>query len=178
MIPEPTSLMSPCMKEKMKPIKDLSDEGRVREICARHGNKPELLIEILHEIQENLGCIPRESVKIIGESLNLSRAEVHGVISFYHDFRAEPLGKHVVKICRAESCQAMGGNVLGPRAEYDLGCRFGETTSDGRITLEAVYCLGNCALSPAVMVDDRLYGRVDAKRFDEIINGLQAEAAE
>ena len=84
----------------------------------------------------------------------------------------------MVKICRAESCQAMGGNVLGPRAEYDRGCRFGETTSDGRITLEAVYCLGNCALSPAVMVDDRLYGRVDAKRFDEIINGLQAEAAE
>jgi formate dehydrogenase subunit gamma len=166
------------MKEKPRPIKHLPDEVKVREICARHGDKPDLLIEILHEIQENLGGIPRESVGIIAESVNLSRAEVHGVVSFYHDFRSEPAGRHVVKICRAESCQAMGGNALGPRAEYSLGCRWGETTADGKITLEAVYCLGNCALSPAVMVDDRLYGRVDARRLDQIIDGLRAEAAE
>src|SRR5437763_4011962 len=170
--------MSPAMKEKLRPINDLPEEARVREICARHHNRPELLLEILHEIQESFGCIPRDSVGIVGESLNLSRAEVHGVVSFYHDFRQLPAGRHLVKICRAESCQAMGGNRLGPRAEYNLGCRFGETTADGRITLEAVYCLGNCALSPAVMVDDRLYGRVDARRFDEIIDGLRREAAE
>jgi formate dehydrogenase subunit gamma len=166
------------MKEKVRPIKDLPDETRAREICARHRNRPERLIEILHDIQENLGCIPPGIVKIIGESLNLSRAEVHGVVSFYHDFRQEPAGRHVVRICRAESCQAMGGNALGPRAEHMLGCRWGETTPDGRITLEAVYCLGNCALSPAVMVDDRLYGRVDARRFDVIVDGLRREAAE
>jgi formate dehydrogenase subunit gamma len=166
------------MKEKPRPIKHLPDEAKAREICAQYDNRPELLLEILHEIQGNLGGIPPGIVGIIGESLNLSRAEVHGVVTFYHDFRREPAGRHVVKICRAESCQAMGGNALGPRAEQNLGCRWGETTLDGRITLEAVYCLGNCALSPAVMVDDRLYGRVDAGRLDEIIDGLRAEAAE
>jgi formate dehydrogenase subunit gamma len=166
------------MKEKPRPIKDLPDEVRAREICARHGDKPEQLIEILHDIQHDLGAVPSSVVPLVAESLNLSRAEVHGVVSFYHDFRHEPAGRHVVKICRAESCQAMGGNLLGPRAEYTLGCRWGETTSDGKITLEAVYCLGNCALSPAVMVDDHLYGRVDAKRFDAIVEGLRAEAAE
>jgi formate dehydrogenase subunit gamma len=166
------------MKEKPRPIKDLPDEVRAREICARHRNKPERLIEILHDVQHDLGAVPSHLVPVVAESLNLSRAEVHGVVTFYHDFRNEPAGKHVVKICRAESCQAMGGNMLGPRAEYTLGCRWGETTSDGRITLEAVYCLGNCALSPAVMVDDHLYGRVDARRFDEIIESLRAEAVQ
>jgi formate dehydrogenase subunit gamma len=166
------------MKEKMKPIKDLSDEERVREICARYRDRPELLIEILHDIQTELASIPAQVVPVVADALNLSRAEVHGVVSFYHDFREKPAGAHVIKICRAESCQAMGGNLLGPHAEYALGCRWGETTSDGRITLEAVYCLGNCALSPAVMVDDRLYGRVNPKRLDEIVDGLRAEAAQ
>jgi formate dehydrogenase subunit gamma len=166
------------MKEKVRPIKDLPDEVRAREICARHRDKPELLLEILHDVQDDLGAIPAHLVPVIADALNLSRAEVYGVISFYHDFRQKPAGRHVIKICRAESCQAMGGTVLVPRAEYTLGCRTGETTSDGRITLEAVYCLGNCALSPAMMVDDRLYGRVDAGRFDEIVDSLRAEAAE
>jgi formate dehydrogenase subunit gamma len=165
------------MKEKIRPIKDLPEETTAKEICARHGNRPERLLEILHEIQENLGWNPPGIVKIVAQSLNLSRAEVHGVMSFYHDFRKEPAGRHLIRICRAESCQAMGGNALAPRAEQKLGCRWGETTADGRITLEAVYCLGNCALSPAIMVDNRLYGRVDAKRFDEIVEGLSAERA-
>src|SRR5262249_12272076 len=145
------------MTENPRPLKDLPDEARARAICARHGDRSELLIEILHDIQENLGCVPNALKGVVAEALNLSRAEVHGVASFYHDFREAPAGRHVVRICRAESCQAMGGNALGPRARAKLGCSWGETTPDGRATLEAVYCLGNCALSPAIMVDDRLY---------------------
>jgi formate dehydrogenase subunit gamma len=163
------------MQENLKADGDL--RGIAREICARHRNEPAQLIEILHDVQDALGAIPSHVVLAIADALNLSRAEVHGVVSFYHDFRQTPAGAHVIKICRSESCQAMGGAMLGPRAEYALGCRFGETTADGRVTLEAVYCLGNCALSPAVMIDGNVHGRVDAKRFDELLERLRPEAA-
>ena len=114
---------------------------------------------------------------LIAFELNLSRAEVHGVLSFYHDFRQAPAGRHVVKMCRAEACQAMHTETVCAHAEKRLGTKFGETNADGTYTLEAVYCLGNCALSPAMMIDGNLYGRVDAQRFDTIIASLNREAA-
>lgn len=136
--------------------------------------RPGPLLLILHRIQDTFGYIARESVPTIASMLSLSRAEVHGVISFYHDFRMEPRGRNLVKVCRAESCQAMGANALAEHACERLRVNFGETTTDGAFTLEPVYCLGNCACSPAVMVNDVLYGRVDAKRFDEIVGSVGA----
>ena len=147
-------------------------------VCARHGNKPSELLEVLHELQHQLGYIPEQTKPVIAKALNLSRAEVHGVVTFYHDFRSEPGGRHIIKICRAEACQSMGAEHLCSHAEKTLGTALGGTTPDKRYTIEAVYCLGNCALSPAVLIDDRLFGKVDPKRFDGILAGLDKEAAE
>ena len=124
-----------------------------REIALRYGNRPDALLEILHDLQEELGFIPEAALPALGKALNLSRAEVHGVVTFYHDYRREPAGRHVIKVCRAEACQAMGGNELVSMIERFLAVKLGQTTADGAITVEAVYCLGNCALSPAMMVD-------------------------
>ena len=151
---------------------------RARDVCNRHGNRPDELLEILHAVQDELGCVPESVVPVIAKAINLSRAEVHGVITFYHDFRREPAGRHVVKICRAESCQAMNGETLCNHAKASLKAGFGETTADGQVTLEAVYCLGNCALSPAIMIDGRLYGRVNPPRFDEVLEEILKEAAQ
>lgn len=120
------------------------------------------LLPILHAIQERLGHIDARAIPVVAEILNLTRAEVHGVVSFYHDFRREPAGRHVVKVCCAEACQAMGSDALVAELESLLGVRLGATTPDLQITLEPVYCLGNCALSPAVMVDGELHGRASA----------------
>ena len=114
-------------------------------------------------------AIARAAQPALAKALNLSRAEVHGVVTFYHDYRREPAGRHVIKVCRAEACQAMGANELVAMIERFLKVKLGQTTADGAITLEAAYCLGNCALSPAVMVDDKLVGRVDAKKFETIV---------
>jgi formate dehydrogenase subunit gamma len=149
-----------------------------RDACSNHGDRPDELIEILHEVQEELGCVPEAVIPVIAKAVNLSRAEVHGVVTFYHDFRSEPAGRHVVKICRAESCQSMNGEALCDHAKATLKLGFGETAADVQVTLEAVYCLGNCALSPAMMVDGRLHGRVDARRFDEIMADILSEAAQ
>lgn len=146
-------------------------------ICAAHGNRPDELLEILHALQHNLGYVPESTLPVIANALNLSRAEVHGVVSFYHDFKREPQGRYTIKICRAEACQAMGTDKLCDHAEKKLGAEFGGTSKDGKYTVEAVYCLGNCALSPAVMIGDDLYGRVDPKRFDEIVASLGKEVA-
>jgi formate dehydrogenase subunit gamma len=132
-------------------------------------DRPGALLPILHSIQEELGHIPLKAVPIIAEGLNLTRAEVHGVISFYHDFRSKPPGRHVVKICQAESCQAMGSGSLTAYAKQHLGVGFHDTTGDEAFTLEPVYCLGNCACSPAMMVDEEIYGRVTPQRFQEIL---------
>jgi len=129
------------------------------------------LLPILHDVQDRLGYVPPAAIDRIASALSLSRADVHGVITFYHDFRTSPPGRRVLKVCRAESCQAMGCE----RLEEHLGRRFGvkmhETSADGSLTVEPVYCLGNCALSPAVMLDGRLQGRVDEKRLDELLAG-------
>lgn len=147
-------------------------------VCARHGNGASELLEILHELQHQIGCVPEATKPVIAKALNLSRAEVHGVVTFYHDFRSEPAGKHTIKICRAEACQSMGTDHLCRHAEKKLGTEIGRTSTDGRYTVEAVYCLGNCALSPAILIGERLFGKVDAKRFDAIIADLDKEAAE
>jgi formate dehydrogenase subunit gamma len=130
------------------------------------------LLPILHAVQNELGYIPSSSVPILSRRLNLSRAEIHGVISFYHDFRTEPGGTHTVQICRAEACQAMGSRQLETHAKLALGVGFGATTEDGRVTLEPVYCLGNCACAPSIRIDDRVHARVDNQRFDQLMNTL------
>lgn len=132
-------------------------------ICARYRDDPTALIEILHDVQHAAGAIAEADLRVIADRLNLSRAEVHGVMSFYADFRRAPAGRVVVQVCRAESCQAMGANALGEALCRDFGVEIGETSADG-VTLEAVYCLGNCALSPAVSVNGRGVGRADADR--------------
>jgi formate dehydrogenase subunit gamma len=152
-------------------------EERARAICEAHGNRPDELLEIFHAVQEELGFVPDPALPVIANALNLSRAEVYGVLTFYHDFRRSPPGRHLVKICRAESCQAMHTEELCRHAEKQLGTAFGETSADGAFTLQAVYCLGNCARSPAMMIDGDLYGCVDKKRFDAIIADLDQDAA-
>lgn len=125
------------------------------------------LLPALHAIQDELGYIPDAAIAQLADALNLSRAEVHGTISFYHDFRTTPPGRHVLRVCRAEACQAMGGDALAAHVQATLGCGFHET-GRGEVTLEEVFCLGNCACAPAVMIDGRLHGRVTAARFDEL----------
>src|SRR5215467_12430573 len=130
---------------------------------------PGALLPILHALQEEFGYIDREAEPLIAEILNLSRAEVHGVVTFYHDFRQQPAGQHVLKLCRAESCQARGGDALAARAEARLGVAFGDTTADGRVTLEPVYCLGLCSVSPSAMIDGRIVARLDDKKLDTLL---------
>jgi formate dehydrogenase subunit gamma len=136
------------------------------------GKVPGGLLPLLHAIQGDIGYIPPASVPDIARAMKLSRAEVHGVISFYHDFRTEPTGEHVLQICRAEACQAMGGRALEAHAKNSLNINYGETTADGRISLQPVYCLGNCACSPSVRIGDAVYARVDATRLDALLADL------
>ena len=148
------------------------DRTVVESIAYGLKDKPGALMPILRRIQDELGWVPPDSVPVLAEILNLSRAEVHGVLSFYHDFRHEPPGRFVVKVCRAESCQAMGGVALAEHVRHRLGCEFGATSADGEFTLEPVYCLGNCACSPAVVVNGVLLGRVTPERFDAAVAAL------
>lgn len=141
----------------------------VRRIVGDLKGRPGPLIEVLHAIQAELGYVPPAAVPVVAVELNLSRAEVHGVVSFYHFFRSTPAGAHTVSVCRAESCQAVGGEALAAHARQRLGVDFHQTTPDGRFSLEPVYCLGNCACSPAVMIDGRLHGRVSPERFDALL---------
>ncbi len=144
-------------------------------IIAQRRDLPGALLPILHGLQEAFGYIDDRAVPLIAAALNLSRAEVHGVVTFYHDFRREPPGRHVLKLCRAESCQAMGCESLAEGLSRRLGIRFGETTPDGNVTLEAVYCLGNCALSPAAMLDGKLHGRLHEEKLNILLR--EAEVA-
>jgi len=145
------------------------DRSRVEAIAHALKGEPGALMPILRRIQDELGWVPRDSVPLIAEILNLSRAEVHGVVSFYHDFRHAPPGLHVIRVCRAESCQAVGGVALAEHIKRRLSLDFGETSPDGKFTLEAVYCLGNCACSPAATINDELFGRLSPSAFDAAI---------
>ncbi|MEH2474800.1 formate dehydrogenase subunit gamma [Nitrobacteraceae bacterium AZCC 2161] len=130
-------------------------------------------IVILHALQEAFGYVPEAAIPMIAQARNLSRAEVHGVFTFYHDFRHEPAGRHVLKLCRAEACQAAGGDALAARAEAKLGVAMGKTTPDQRVTLEPIYCLGLCATAPSAILDGRLVGRLDEKRIDALVAEAQ-----
>jgi len=141
----------------------------ITEAIAAHLGRAGALMPMLHAVQDRLGFIPADAVPRLAAALNLSRAEVYGVVTFYHDFRNAPPGRHVLKVCRAEACQAMGSDELVAHLTGRLGADVGETSTDGAVTLEAVYCLGNCALSPAVMLDGRLHGRVTARRADDLL---------
>jgi formate dehydrogenase subunit gamma len=131
------------------------------------------LLPILHALQEEFGYIDEAAEPLIAAALNRSRAEIHGVITFYHDFRRAPAGRHVLKLCRAEACQAAGAHTLAARAEARLGIAFGETAADGRVTLEPVYCLGLCAVAPSAMIDGRVVGRLDEKRLDVLVAAVE-----
>lgn len=141
-------------------------------------DKPGALLPILHAIQDRVGFIPDQAVPLIASSLGQTRAEIHGVISFYHHFRTSPPGSHVLRICRAEACQAMGARVLEAHARASLAIDYHQTTGDREITLEAVYCLGNCACAPSVSVDDRVLGRVTPERFDRLVDDLRTQPLE
>jgi formate dehydrogenase subunit gamma len=150
-------------------------EEVVESVVAGHRGKVGPLLPVLHSIQSIYGFIPREAVTLLAGTMNLSRAEIHGVIGFYHDFRTEPPGEHIVHLCRAEACQAMGARRLEQHARERLGVDFGETTADGLFTLEPVYCLGNCACSPSIRINEETYARVSAEKFDQLIADLETQ---
>ena len=150
------------------------DETRVvLDILKLLKEKPGALLPVLHAVQDQFGFIPSDSVALIAEGLNLSRADVHGVVSFYPYFRSTPAGTHTVQICRAESCQATGSRTLEAHAKKVLQVDFDQTTLEGDITLEAVYCLGNCACSPAVRIDHEVHGHVDLAKFDQLVSTMR-----
>lgn len=147
-----------------------------RNACAAHGDAPDALLEILHAVQDMLGYVPRVALAEIAKRINRSLAEVHGTMSFYHDFRREPPSAHVLKVCRAESCQAVGCDGLFAHLVARHGIRPGEPTADGMLTVEEVYCLGNCALSPAALYDGRLIGRLTAAELDRLVDDARCVA--
>jgi formate dehydrogenase subunit gamma len=142
---------------------------RAEAIIAEQAGLEGAALPILHALQEAFGCVPEEAVPLVADALNLSRAEVHGIVTFYHDFRREPPGRHVLKLCRAEACQSMGGDALAETAQARLGVAWGGTTQDGAVTIESVYCLGLCACAPAALVDGMPVGRLDQGRLDQIL---------
>jgi formate dehydrogenase subunit gamma len=146
----------------------------VEQLIAEHRGRPGPLLPLLHAVQHALGHVPASAVPAIAAGLNLSRAEVHGVIGYYHHFRAEPAGRHVVQVCRAESCQACGGDALWQAAQQALGCAGGGTRADGAVTLEPVYCLGLCASSPALQIDERVHARVTPEKLQRLVAAMEA----
>jgi formate dehydrogenase subunit gamma len=149
------------------------EQAAVLRACAEGQHKPGALLPILHAVQDAIGFVPADAVGLIAKELNLSRAEVHGVVTFYHYFRSQRGGRHVVHLCRAEACQSLGAAALERHAKRSLGVDFHGTSADGAVTLEPVYCLGNCALGPALMIDEELKGRVSPERFDELMQSLR-----
>lgn len=157
------------MTASAAPVLSEGDLQTVRDIARTYGDVPGGLLPALHAVQRALGCVPDAAVPILAEAVNRSRAEVHGVITYYQHFRRTPPGRVVVQVCRAEACQACGAEALMAHAEQRLGCRSHETRADGAVTLEPVYCLGLCASSPAVQVGDALHARVTPRRLDELL---------
>ena len=145
------------------------DAEAARDIAVRLKDIEGPLLPILHALVERFGHINNEAIVLVADVLNITRADVQGVVSFYHDFRREPAGRHVIKVCRAEACQSMGSEALAARLERALGIPFGDTTPDRQVTLEEVFCLGNCALSPSVMIDGELHGRADERKVLELV---------
>jgi formate dehydrogenase subunit gamma len=144
------------------------DEREARTIIGLHEGREGALLPILHDLQATFGCVPPAAIRLVADALNLSRAEVHGVVTFYHDFREQPAGRHVLKLCRAEACQSMGGEALARQALDRLGLDWGDTTPDGRLTVEAVYCLGLCACAPSALLDGEPIGRLTRQSLDDV----------
>ena len=153
----------------MTPVYEPWDAARAAEIIAEHSHLEGATLVILHALQEAFGYVPEPAIPLVAHALNLSRAEVHGVFTFYHDFRREPAGRHVLKLCRAEACQAAGGDAIAARAEAKLGIGIGNTTADNRVSLEPIYCLGLCATAPSAILDGRVVGRLNEARIDALI---------
>ncbi len=149
------------------------DKDRAQQIIAQHAAQEGAALPILHALQEAFGYIDREAVTLVAAALNLSRAEVHGIVTFYHDFRSTPPGAHVLKLCRAEACQSQGGDTLAARVRDELRVDWGGTTGDRRVTLEPVFCLGLCACAPAAMLDGQVHGRLDTQRLDALLAGTR-----
>ena len=156
----------------------MDKSNNVDQLVEQFKSLPGGLLPLLHAVKHSLGYVPESAVENIAKGFNLSRAEVHGVISFYHDFNTHPVGHHTVQICRAEACQSMGSREIEVHAKNRLGIDYGETTADGLITLEPVYCLGNCACSPSVRINNDIHARVDQERFDRLIEGLSPPSSE
>jgi formate dehydrogenase subunit gamma len=152
-----------------------TNSALVREIAISHRSQRGALLPVLHAVQEALGCVPPEAIPVLADEFNLSRADVHGVVSFYHDFRSTPAGRTTVRVCRAEACQAVGADRLVAYLLDRYGIVLGDTRFDGSITAEQVFCLGNCALGPAAQVNGRLYGRLDEARLSSILEGAAAK---
>jgi formate dehydrogenase subunit gamma len=163
------------VKVEAAPTLDAGEREAVDDACTRLKDLPGALLPILHSIQDKIGYVPNDAIPIVAQALNLSRAEVHGVLTFYHYFRTQRPGRHVFHLCRAEACQAVGAAALEAHAKKSLGIDFHGTTADGAITLQPVYCLGNCALGPSLMIDDRLQGRVTTTRFDALVARAKEE---
>ena len=160
------------------PLLEPAHRTAVDAAIERHRARPGALLPILHDIQSALGHIPEGAAAPVAQALSITRADFHGVVSFYHDFRAAPPGRHVLRICSAEACQAMGARRLEAHAQRRLGLKDGgHDTPDGQFTLEPAYCLGNCALSPSMLLDGELHGRVTPERFDALVAACRAEAA-
>jgi formate dehydrogenase subunit gamma len=160
----------------MNSTQALPQEALIEQLVQQHAHEPGALLPLLHAIQDRLGFIPASSVSHIAQGLNLSRAEVHGVITYYHFFRSTAPGKHVIQVCRAEACQSCGSEELWALAEQLLGCKGHETSANGVYSLEPVYCLGLCASSPAVQIDDKLHARVSQAKLSRLVQSLESTA--
>jgi formate dehydrogenase subunit gamma len=148
-------------------------ETRAGEIIAAHATQEGAALPILHALQEEFGYVPQDAIPMVAHALNRSRAEIHGVVTFYHDFREHPAGRHVLKLCRAEACQSMGGDALAAQAQKRLGIGWHETTPDGQVTLEPIFCLGLCACAPSALADGEVVGRLDRAGLDAVIDGMR-----
>ena len=158
----------------MKPP-STDDLAQVADLIEAHRGRPGALLPMLHAVQDALGHVPDAAVPLLAEAVNASRAEVHGVLTYYHHFRRTPAGRHVLQVCRAEACQSCGAEELLAHAEKLLGCGLHETSAGGAVTLEPVYCLGLCASSPAVQIDDKLYARATPARLERLLGELELQ---
>ena len=148
------------------------NDFRAAQIIRRHAGVAGAMLPLLHELQDEFGCVPAEAVPLVAHALNLSRAEVHGVVTFYHDYHRLPFGRHEVKLCQAEACQANGCRDLASHVQDRLGIALGQTTPDGRVTLQAVYCLGLCAIGPNAMLDGKVMARLDPAKMDRLLGAM------
>lgn len=166
------------MSQTHTPVADAWTPAQIQAVIDAHRERPGAMLPILHAIQDRFGFIPDEAVPMIAETLRHTRAEVHGIISFYHHFRTHPAGRSVIQICRAEACQSVGSRQLEAHAKKALGIDYHQTTPDHEFTLEPVYCLGNCACGPSIRVNDDVFGRMTPEQFDALTDELSATVVE